>query len=801
MAELLDAFGRPLSRDASAAARNGHAKREPSNVRTGVFRAAGSAANSYLFTLGQTGSPAAMRARDPLRHHAWVAAGLHLIATVGQSAPLTVYRETAETMRARRETVERSGGTWSDRRYKRRTAVQRHLRGSLATRLFNSSAAVDHDHELAVLLEHPNSAQDGAQLNALTDLMLGVYGEAHWLKYGPDGKRATPTALPAELWPIPPHSIRPRQEREGSGRQIGWWVRRPSYCPGPPSSTEEAWELWEVVCFKMPNPEDPLRGLSRLTAAAGAIETDMLARRFNRETLARAGVPKGVLKFEGELEPEEEAAFLKKWREEFEAAENTNRIALLEGGWSFERLSEQGDDNLFLGLLDKDREEVLATLGVNGSVLGATEFTNYATALAQDKHFWLKSVQPLLAMKERAIDRQLLGPLSDDVFAAYDVSGIEALRSGIEDQVKLADALVAERLHTPPRIAYSVAGLPMPRYPGDDVAFVSGLARPVANVIADEAAAAASGVVDEPAEDPADDAMDEEDTTDDAVEESPADAAKSGPYVRTSRAKAKEKIKRWRAFRKLEEPLERRTRVGYRTWIAREESDTLKRFDKAAKDAGLKSFGRFFGGLTRAPFDVTVVVPDLKASGSRLRTIIRPTYAGIIEKTWEFTLDEIGVPTFSIDDERIVAFWQQREALFTQRAPATVAKRLTRSLKLGVDAGETVTELRQRVEQVFAFQGGKSNALAVARTETAGLMDGTREQMFAATGFDKRDWTTAEDEHVRDSHVVYGDAGPQAAGFNYRTLIGADGQLLFPHDPQAPAGEVVNCRCMHGPAD
>lgn len=794
MAELLDAFGRPLSRDAIAAARNGHAaKREPTNQRTGVFRAAGSAANSYLFTLGQTGSPAAMRARDPLRHHAWVAAGLHLVATVGQSAPLTVFRETAETMRARREHVERSGGTWTARRFNRRTAVQRHLRGPLTSRLLDTSATADHDHELAQLLEHPNSAQDGAQLNALTDLCIGVYGEAHWLKYGKDGKRVTPDALPAELWPVPAYSIRPRQEREGSGRQIGWWVRRPSYVPGPPSSTEEAWELWEVVCFKLPNPEDPLRGLSRLTAAAGAIETDMLARRFNRETLARAGVPKGVLKFEGELEPEEEAAFLKKWREEFEAAENTNRIALLEGGWSFERLSEQGDDNLFLGLLDKDREEVLATLGVNGSVLGATEFTNYATALAQDKHFWLKSVQPLMALKERAIDRQLLGPLSDDVFVAFDVSGIEALRSGIEDQIKMADALVAERLHCPPRIAFAVAGLPVPPYPGDGVAFVSGLARPVANVLADEAAAAA--VVD-PNEDEGDgDANEDEPPVD-------AEATKgSGPYVRTSRAKAKEKSKRWRAFRKLEEPLERKTRVGYRTWILREEVDTLKRFDKAAKDAGLKSFGRFFGGVTRAPFNVTVVVPDVKAAGSRLRTIIRPTYAGIIEATWDFTLDEIGVPTFAIDDERIVAFWQQREALFTQRAPATVAKRLTRSLKLGIDAGETVTELRQRVEQVFAFQGGKSNALAVARTETAGLMDGTREQMFAATGFEKRDWATAEDEHVRDSHVVYGEAGPQASGFNYRTLIGAGGQLLFPHDPQAPAEEVVNCRCMHGPAD
>lgn len=798
MVELLDAFGRPLTRAAIAAARNGHAtKREPTNERTGVFRAAGSAANSYLFTLGQTGSPAAMRARDPLRHHAWVAAGLHLVATVGQSAPLVVFRETTETMRARRELVERSGRTWSDRRFNRRTAVQRHLRGSLTSRLLDTSAVPDHDHELAVLLEHPNSAQDGAQLNALTDLCIGVYGEAHWLKYGKDGKRATPDALPAELWPIPPHFIRPRQEREGSGRQIGWWVRRPSYCPGPPSSTEEAWELWEVVCFKLPNPEDPLRGLSRLTAAAGAIETDMLARRFNRETLARAGVPKGVLKFEGELEPEEEAAFLKKWRDEFEAAENTNRIALLEGGWSFERLSEQGDDNLFLGLLDKDREEVLATLGVNGSVLGATEFTNYATALAQDKHFWLKSVQPLMALKERAIDRGLLGPLSDDVFAAFDVSGIEALRSGIEDQIKMADALVAERLHCPPRVAYSIAGLQVPPYPGDSVAFVSGLARPVANVLADEANAAASGGLDS-VDDPEDGPEEPSADVDPGTEDEPKS---SGPYIRTTRAKAKEKSKRWRAFRKLEEPLERKTRVVYRTWILREESDTLKRFDKAAKEAGVKSFGRFFGGVTRAPFDITVVVPDVKAAGSRLRTIIRPTYAGIIESTWDFTLDDIGVPTFAIDDERIVAFWQQREALFTQRAPSTVAKRLTRSLKLGIDAGETVTELRQRVEQVFAFQGGKSNALAVARTETAGLMDGTREQMFAATGFEKRDWTTAEDENVRDSHVVYGEAGPQASGFNYRTLIGAGGQLLFPHDPQAPAEEVVNCRCMHGPAD
>ena len=79
-------------------------------------------------------------------------------------------------------------------------------------------------------------------------------------------------------------------------------------------------------------------------------------------------------------------------------------------------------------------------------------------------------------------------------------------------------------------------------------------------------------------------------------------------------------------------------------------------------------------------------------------------------------------------------------------------------------------------------------------------MSNVRHEMFALQGFEKLEWVTAGDEHVRPDHEEFGAAGAKKLGFDYMTLVeGGSGSLKMPGDPEAPANQVVNCRCIQIP--
>ena len=98
--------------------------------------------------------------------------------------------------------------------------------------------------------------------------------------------------------------------------------------------------------------------------------------------------------------------------------------------------------------------------------------------------------------------------------------------------------------------------------------------------------------------------------------------------------------------------------------------------------------------------------------------------------------------------------------------------------------------VQRQLKQEFGF-----------RTETAGIMNSTRDEMFKQQGFTKELWVTAGDEVVREDHVTFGGAGPQDRDFNYMTLVSGGGLLRFPNDAAAPVGQVVNCRCIKIPVE
>lgn len=115
--------------------------------------------------------------------------------------------------------------------------------------------------------------------------------------------------------------------------------------------------------------------------------------------------------------------------------------------------------------------------------------------------------------------------------------------------------------------------------------------------------------------------------------------------------------------------------------------------------------------------------------------------------------------------------------------------------------GATIPDVTAQVEQLFAdtdVTKWKNRARTVARTEVVGAYNGGLHDAFTMlaesdpdTEYVKR-WLATEDSRTRPDHV---EADGQVVPFASPFIVGGY-QMMHPHDPTAPAKEVVNCRCV-----
>nr|WP_202471483.1 phage minor head protein [Streptomyces sp. SID8377] len=123
----------------------------------------------------------------------------------------------------------------------------------------------------------------------------------------------------------------------------------------------------------------------------------------------------------------------------------------------------------------------------------------------------------------------------------------------------------------------------------------------------------------------------------------------------------------------------------------------------------------------------------------------------------------------------------------------------TAELSEGVQAGETIDQLRARLRTAFDREGaqlGDTREERIARTEAGRAWNtATLATARAVTGPDRpivKQWITRRDDRVRESHEdVNGQIRLVDEPFTVAGIA-----MDCPHDPTAPAAEVVNCRCV-----
>jgi len=716
-------------------------------------------------------------------------------ATVASQAPFTIMRETDDELDKRKKHHIKRYGSWQGpRRGSKRRSLLRHILVGKGRRIRRKGLEPDFDHPITSLMIKPNPYQTGSQMWQMTHLWMAIRGEVFWVMEREDGGMVIGDDLPDRIWPLSPDLFTPILEHASHGPLIGWEFHVPRWMEKRSLGFKIALPLTDVVQFKFPNPTNPLRGLSKIGAVAMGIEMDMLVKEYNKKIIENGGDPGGIILYDADLDKDEEQEYIAKWEERHQGAGNARRTAMLSGGFKYQPLALSPRDLEWLQAQEWDREEILAAMNVPRSVLGVPD-QNYATQLGQDANFWDKNLLPLLQLEEQTLDGStLFFDQPDDVVGVFDVKDIEALRAGVADKVKIATDLCGDVLHVPPEVAFETVGLDMEEYEGSDIAFVKPALTTAEDVIT-------SASEEPPAPDvglpPLPPVPDEEPP--EPPEPLPPDAGTAARLItpgmsgwalaRAEKAAADD-------FEETEQVHEDLFKPRYRSWVSGEKMVHLTAFDSV--EAALKI--GYFSKL--GPEDTQrfiAALPPIDQTKLRLKKKVRPLYPANLEATIEMTMTELGgVPLFEIDDPVFHEIINRRETTFVNATPETLRQKLINEIIAATQGGEDVQALRVRLAQVFDISASSAKTLQVARTETASLMNEVRDAIFDGQGITVIEWSTSRDEHVRDTHVIYGDSGEHEQGFNFLVVTEkqAHGILARPGDTRCTdLSELVSCRC------
>lgn len=622
-------------------------------------------------------------------------------------------------------------------------------------------------HPLQAVLDRPSPLLTRLQLLRVVSYWLTFTGDAYLLKVT-NGAGAV-----RELWPMSPRNI---ERITGDALPVSAFVFHGE-------RGETRYRPDEVIWIFDPDPAYPFQGLGVIGPQARRIDAATFADATIREHYQNDATPKTVLIAKEEArypDPQQRKAFEADWVNRYSRLAGTARHtpAVLPSGFDLRELTagaQLGDTTAYLEFL---RDDLLMALGVPRSILGDVVDANRAAAETNQLVFDLHTIQPQASLIADALTYQLAqpdyGPETVVQFREFVSEDREfRLREEAQDlaaKVRTVNEIRAARgLEAVPWGDVPIGSFGDVPYTGDEPEPVDTLPR-------------------QPGE-PDDDGSDDPDDSGSSGNggTGAADEGRSWNRSRvaaafTPRAEWGRVLQRDRAWVPLMVSRLRRVFAGQRAQVlevlAREGAPLARAWSRADELDELFDSVDF-----RRLFDVLVTPVRIDAAQASRQNALELLRAK---------------PSLSFTDAAVKLLERQGADLVTA-VNATTKRRIRDTLAKGVADGDSLQQLTARVRGVFQT-ASSTRARTIARTEVLqavqfGQLEGYRDSGVVVG---KR-WNTAQDDRVRDSHEIDGQAVETGETFTLADGEAADGPGLGAAGARLSAGNAINCRCFLTP--
>jgi HK97 family phage portal protein len=319
-------------------------------------------------------------------------------------------------------------------------------------RVLQSGAVVE-------LFNRPNPHMDRFHFWELIISWLALRGEAFILSSRPAPPSTINSNKPSTLLVLNPDCLR---EVIFDGELAGW--RCSHFVPNASGadSSETVFLPEELIHIKLPNPFDRWRGMSPLTVAFLAAQTDYSAAQFMKGTMFNNADTGLLITTDQQLSPEQIEQTKAALRERKRAAGTADRPLFLFGGARIEKPSISAVDLQFLENRKFNRQEICAIFKVPQELLGFTEDANRSVSDAARLNFMENRIAPLCKRLEAAFD-PLIQRFGRDLRGEFHIKGTPIMQSA--QRARIDTALKLFGVGVPLNIINHTLDLGLPQLP------------------------------------------------------------------------------------------------------------------------------------------------------------------------------------------------------------------------------------------------------------------------------------------------------------------------------------------------
>jgi HK97 family phage portal protein len=252
------------------------------------------------------------------------------------------------------------------------------------------------DTPFAKLLRSPNPKHDPFFFWLWTVSTFEVYGEAMWIKVRP-----RPGAAPTMLWPMHPANVTVYRNKD-TGALVYRYV-----WGGTKDHGFLEWDSSDVVHFRTYNPDDQVRGMSRLEPLRQTVLNEDSARRAAAAMWSNGGRPSFVVSHPKVMSQPVQDRLSAQLAGLHKGVDNWGKIAILEEGMTPTLLPLDAEAMQYIEARKINREEACGIYDVPPPVVHILDRATFSNITEQMRSIYRDTMPPRLGAYESAIDSQL----------------------------------------------------------------------------------------------------------------------------------------------------------------------------------------------------------------------------------------------------------------------------------------------------------------------------------------------------------------------------------------------------------
>jgi HK97 family phage portal protein len=620
------------------------------------------------------------------------------------------------------------------------------------------------ENKIPLVFKSPNPIdKTWGQFSERRNLHKDTTGEAYWhlITTKPGGK-----ILGMEF--IQPDRVEEAVLDDTKKRLIGWRVTDVGVI-----------DARDVIPDFYLNPRDPLRGASPIEAFALAHHLDLYLRAYGVKMVRDGSSIAQYVKTDQELTPEQADAIEERLNRKHRSP---GRVGVFGKGAGVESPGLPIRDLALLQSLKPSQQQIMGIYKMPASKLGIVEDANRANMIAASQNYNENALLPRLRTFDEIVNSLLPrifdnadnlayeseSPVDEDREAAFN-EALKKLEAGTIKVNQFLNEVGAEDQGEDGEVYLIPATVKAVR------SLSEAAAEPAGKATTDTSNSSGN---EPPVTDPMDDAA-------------RAIAAAAAPLIASSKNIQIALLRRQLAeerFLRSQESLEAKAKSQIRAQFSRD----LKEMRKALEDHFQSTRAVAVPHETRSWVDEAA-----KATREQWLAMIESIIEESVRAGWELFRSEVaGGLAFNIFDRNAAEYAKRQSASKITHIEATTVEQVRGVLHQAVENGWSVQETSRQIAELYdQFKGVRSET--IARTETSSAMgwgkyQSARESAQKLSMTLQREWVAIRDGRTRSTHAA---ADGQTIGLHDTYNVGGFA-MSHPGDPNAPADETVNCRCV-----